>query len=80
MILSPTYLELIIYIENKVKEILENGGDEIEVCLAMLEKMPEIKSLILSNHQKKLQMYLSEYKGFCYYMKSLEKMSERNNE
>ena len=76
MTLNLKQIDLIIDIDSKAKAILKNGGDEITVCLAMLERMPEIRTMILSVHLKKLQLYLDEYEGFCYYMKSLEKMSE----
>ncbi len=76
MTLSLKQINLIIDIDSKAKAILRNGGNETTVCLAMLERMPEIKTIILSVHAKKLQLYLDEYEGFCYYMKSLEKISD----
>lgn len=72
MSLSSKQKQLIAHIDSKVMTIISNGGDETNVCVAMLEHMPEISTILFSASEKELEMYLDEYEGFCYYMKLLE--------
>lgn len=75
MVLSNKQKNLIAYVDFKVKEILENGGDETGVLIAMVEKMPEIHDIIETTPEEELQIYLNEYNGFYNFVKMLETLA-----
>lgn len=73
MTLSIEQINLISFIDQKVKNILFNGGDEISIIISMLNEMPRIKTLIIdSADNKELKKYYNSHEGFYKYMKILE--------
>ena len=76
MILNTKQIELITNIDSKVKTILANGGDDKAICIAMLEQMPKIKTIISSVSHNELNIYLNKYDGFYYYIKLLETIAQ----
>ena len=75
MVLSNKQKNLIAYVDFEVKTILENGGDETDVLIAMVEKMPEIHDIIETTSEEELQIYLNEYNGFYNFVKTLETLA-----
>jgi hypothetical protein len=73
MPLSVEQINLISFIDQKVRRILSNGGDEISIMISMLDEMPRIKTLIINSADKEeLNKYYNSHEGFCQYMKILE--------
>ena len=72
MSLKPEQINLISLIDQKVKDILSSGGNEISVMISLLEEMPQIKTIIDSADKKELNKYCDYYDGFYRYMKILE--------
>ena len=46
MSLTQEQIDLIIFIDQKVKDILSSGGNEISVMISLLDEMPQIKTII----------------------------------
>jgi len=72
MPLSAEQINLISSIDQKVKSILSNGGNEASVMIALLDKMPQIKTMIGSANREELDKYCDSHDGFYQYMKILE--------
>ena len=72
MSLKPEQIDLISLIDQKVKDILSSGGNEISVMISLLEEMPQIKTIIDSADKEELDKYCDSYDGFYRYMKILE--------
>lgn len=72
MSLKPEQINLISLIDQKVKDILSSGGNEISVMISLLEEMPQIKTIIDSADKEELNEYCDSYDGFYRYMKILE--------
>lgn len=72
MSLKPEQINLISLIDQKVKDILSSGGNEISVMISLLEEMPQIKTIMDSADKKELNKYCDSYGGFYRYMKILE--------
>jgi hypothetical protein len=73
MALSVEQIDLIFFIDQKVKKIISNGGNEISVMMSMLDEMPRIKTLIIdSTDKEEINKYCDSYEGFYKYMKILE--------
>ena len=72
MSLKPEQIKLISLIDQKVKDILSSGGNEISVMISLLEEMPQIKTIIDSADKEELNKYCDSYEGFYRYMKILE--------
>ena len=72
MSLKPEQINLISLIDQKVKDILSSGGNEISVMISLLEERPQIKTIIDSADKKELNKYCDSYDGFYRYMKILE--------
>lgn len=76
MPLTVQQIELMSFIDQKVRDILENGGDEILVMTELLDKMPEIKRILIDSITKEeLNKYCGLYEGFYQYMKILENVA-----
>lgn len=72
MSLKPEQINLISLIDQKVKDILSSGGNEISVMISLLEEMPQIKTIIDSADKEELNKYCDSYDRFYRYMKILE--------
>ena len=72
MSLKPEQINLISLIDQKVKDILSSGGNEISVMISLLEEMPQIKTIIDSADKEEFNKYCDSYDGFYRYMKILE--------
>lgn len=73
MTLSVEQINLISFIDQKVRSILSNGGDEISIMISMLDEMPRIKKLIIdSTDKEELNKYYNSHEGFYQYVKILE--------
>jgi len=72
MSLKPEQINLISLIDQKVKDILSSGGNEISVMISLLEEMSQIKTIIDSADKEELNKYCDSYDGFYRYMKILE--------
>jgi len=46
MPLKPEQINLISFIDQKVKDILSSGGNEISVMISLLDEMPRVKTII----------------------------------
>ncbi len=75
MFLNPQHKKLITDIDDKVKTVLINGGNEETLLVEMLELMPEIKMMLDSTSESELEIYYERYEGFYHYMKLLEKLA-----
>ena len=70
-------LALVQKIHNKVNDIVDSGGDDQEILLAMMDDMREIESIILADIvDENLDIYLEEYDGFAHYMNLLVDVAE----
>lgn len=47
MPLSTEQINLISFIDPKVKNILSSGGDEISIMISLADEMPQIKTIIM---------------------------------
>jgi hypothetical protein len=72
MSLKPEQINFISYIDQKVKDILSSGGNEISIMISLLDEISQMKTLINSANQKELQNYCNSHDGFDRYMKRLE--------
>lgn len=72
MPLNTEQINLISFIDQKVKNILSSGGDEISVMVSLLDEMPQIKTIINSATEEEMNKYCDSHKGFYQYMKILE--------
>lgn len=72
MPLSVEQINLISFIDQKVKSILSNGGNEISIMISLLDEMPQIKTIIDSTAKEELNKYCDSHEGFYQYMKILE--------
>jgi hypothetical protein len=59
-------------IDQKVKDILSSGGNEISVMISLLDEMPRVKTIIDSADKEELNKYCDSHDGFYQYMKILE--------
>jgi len=75
MSLKPEQINLISLIDQKVKDTLSRGGNEISVMISLLEEMPKIKTIINSTNEEELNKYCASYEGFYLYMKMLENVA-----
>jgi hypothetical protein len=72
MPLKPEQINLISFIDQKVKDILSSGGNEISVMISLLDEMPRVKTIIDSTDKEELNKYCDSNDGFYQYMKILE--------
>ena len=72
MSLNPEQINLIFFIDQKVKSILSSGGNETSIMVSLLDEMPRIKTIINSADKGELDNYCNSYEGFYQYMKILE--------
>jgi len=72
MPLKPEQINLISFIDQKVKDILSSGGNEISVMISLLDEMPRVKTIIDSTDKEELNKYCDSHDGFYQYMKILE--------
>jgi len=72
MSLMPEQINLISFIDQKVKDILSSGGNEISVMISLLDEMPRVKTIIDSADKEELNKYCDSHDGFYQYMKILE--------
>ena len=72
MPLKPEQINLISFIDQKVKDILSSGGNEISVMISLLDEMPRVKTIIDSADKEELNKYCDSHDGFYQYMKILE--------
>ena len=72
MPLKPEQINLISFIDQKVKDILSSGGNEISVMISLLDEMPRVKTIIDSADKEELNKYCDSHDGFYRYMKVLE--------
>jgi hypothetical protein len=72
MPLSTEQINLISFIDQKVKNILSDGGDEISVMISLLDEMPKTKTIISSATEEEMNKYCNTHEGFYQYMKILE--------
>ena len=72
MSLTQEQIDLIIFIDQKVKDILSSGGNEISVMISLLDEMPQVKTIIDSVYKEELNKYCDSHDGFYRYMKILE--------
>ena len=54
MSLQPEQISLISLIDQKVKAIIADGGNEISVMISLLDEMPRIKTIINSDDKEEL--------------------------
>ena len=72
MPLKPEQINLISFIDQKVKDILSSGGNEISVMISLLDEMPRVKNIIDSTDKEELNKYCDSHDVFYQYMKILE--------
>jgi len=72
MPLKPEQINLISFIDQKVKDIISSGGNEISVMISLLDEMPRVKAIIDSADKEELNKYCDSHDGFYQYMKILE--------
>jgi hypothetical protein len=72
MPLKPEQINLISFIDQKVKDILSSGRNEISVMISLLDEMPRVKTIIDSADKEELNKYCDSHDGFYQYMKILE--------
>ena len=72
MPLKPEQINLISFIDQKVKDIISSGGNEISVMISLLDEMPRVKTIIDSADKEELNKYCDSHDGFYQYMKILE--------
>ncbi|WPY01597.1 hypothetical protein Trichorick_01511 (plasmid) [Candidatus Trichorickettsia mobilis] len=72
MSLQPEQINLISFIDQKVKDIISSGGNEISVMISLLDEMPRVKTIIDSVNKEELNKYCDSHDGFYQYMKILE--------
>ena len=73
MTLSAEQIDLIFFIDQKVRNIISNGGNEISIMIELLDEMPRIKTLIIDSADKEeIDKYCDSHEGFYQYMKILE--------
>ena len=61
MPLKPEQINLISFIDQKVKDILSSGGNEISVMISLLDEMPRVKAIIDSADKEELNKYCDSH-------------------
>ena len=61
MPLKPEQINLISFIDQKVKDILSSGGNEISVMISLLDEMPRVKTIIDSADKEELNKYCDSH-------------------
>lgn len=77
MTLTQAQKNIIVEIDKKVKNILENNGTEDDILIGLLPQMPTIMQMIESGSTKEMEMYFDEYHGFYHYVKMLEMLAQK---
>lgn len=72
MPLTIEQINLISLIDQKTKSIISSGGNEVSLMIALLDKMPAIKTILSSVSEEEINRYYHSHKGFYQYMKILE--------
>ena len=73
MPLKPEQINLISFIDQKVKDILSSGGNEISVMISLLDEMPRVKTIIDSADKEELNKYCDSHDGFYQYIEDIRK-------
>ena len=73
--MKKTDIELIKIIDDRMNAMLVNDCRDKEILIQMLEYMPRVKELLSSNDEVQLDMYITSYKGFYYYIKLIEDLA-----
>jgi len=66
---------LIIYIDNKVNDILSKGGTHRVLLSSLTDIMDDLKKVLDSLTLKELDLYGQKYKGFYRFIKVLEELA-----
>lgn len=61
--------------DSKAKSILEHGGQEA-LLISLCDKMEKIKEIMDASSQNELNQYCTQYEGFYFYMRLLEKLAK----
>lgn len=77
MPLSKEQQECIALVDEKVKYIVESGGNEKEMLVSLIDQMPIIRTIVQTPDKVELDMYCQTYDGFHRYMKVLETLARR---
>ena len=75
MTIKLDYKKIIIYIDNKVNDILSKGGSN-QLLLSLLgDIMGDLKKVLDTATIEELELYSQKYKGFYCFMKGLEELA-----
>ena len=75
MPLTTKQKDLIVIIDRKVNDILDDNGTDDDILVALIDEMQEFKSILDSTPTDELDACFKEYKGFYRYIKILEKLA-----
>jgi hypothetical protein len=74
--LNSEHTDLIIYIDQQVTQILSANGDDVDILIAVSDRMNDLKALMDSTPKEEMDLYCEQYNGFYLFMTLLEDMAE----
>lgn len=76
MPLNSEHTDLIIYIDQQVTQVLSSNGDDVDILIAVSDRMNDLKALMNSTPKEEMDLYCERYDGFYLLMTLLEDMAE----
>lgn len=76
MPLKSEHKDLIIYIDQQVTQILSANGDDVDILIAVSDRMNDLKALMDSTPKEEMDLYCEQYNGFYLFMTLLEDLAE----
>jgi hypothetical protein len=68
--------DLVTYIDKEVTKIISANGDNVDILIAVSDRMNELKTLLDSTPEEEMDMYCERYEGFYLFMAILEDLAE----
>lgn len=75
MPLKSEHTDLIIYIDQQVTQILSANGDDVDILIAVSDRMNDLKALMDSTPKEEMDLYCEQYNGFYLFMTLLEDLA-----
>ncbi len=68
-------IELIKIINDRMNAIIVSDYQDKDILIQMIEYMPRVRQILSSNDEVQLNMYITTYQGFYYYIKLIENLA-----
>jgi len=75
MPITPEHEQIIVSINDRVNEILLNGGDHEALLVSLAGNMDDVWKIIKAAKEDELNLYCQQYSGFYCFMRLLEELA-----